>query len=357
MTKISDIISKKIKTIKRDTCITKSSSESLLSKFITIFNKLGSGDNKQGEVYRACWMNKKECEIGLAVKKIPLYKADYKYISKPFDFKTLNHSHTFSELHFLRILTLLVKQNICINVPVLHRFFICDNCKFDNKYVNQDEIANKCLILVTDLAEYTLKSFLEEPHTLEEIYSAYLQIYIGIYTINKYFGIIHHDLHADNVLVHKIKAGGYWEYKIEKKTIRIPNYGYLFVLWDFGYSRIPDIIEPATLEWLHSRESERTKALDYLRITEWIDTAMISGNGGDDNIPRKLEKLLRTALKKLNPVKVIYVLAQNLKGGISGECIGKYNTTKKLNHKGIKITEKIKDKKSSFITFPNIFKW
>ncbi|RKO94272.1 hypothetical protein BDK51DRAFT_29541 [Blyttiomyces helicus] len=35
------------------------------------------------------------------------------------------------------------------------------------------------------------------------------------------------------------KKGGFWQYKINGKIYQVPNYGYLFVLWDFGMAHIP----------------------------------------------------------------------------------------------------------------------
>lgn len=53
----------------------------------------------------------------------------------------------------------------------------------------------------------------------------------------------HNDLHAGNVLVHKIKPGGYFLYKINNKNYYVPNLGYVFLLWDFGMISIPGMIK------------------------------------------------------------------------------------------------------------------
>lgn len=47
-------------------------------------------------------------------------------------------------------------------------------------------------------------------------------------------GLAHNDSHLNNWLVHHIKPGGYWKYKIDDITIFVPNRGHLIVLWDYG---------------------------------------------------------------------------------------------------------------------------
>ena len=44
----------------------------------------------------------------------------------------------------------------------------------------------------------------------------------------------HNDCHWGNFLYHKIKPGGYIHYKIFDKDIYLKNYGYLWIIWDYG---------------------------------------------------------------------------------------------------------------------------
>ena len=56
--------------------------------------------------------------------------------------------------------------------------------------------------------------------------------------MQKYFNIIHGDLHSLNILIYKVKEGGYWKYVINKKTYIIPNLGWVVLITDFGFAYI-----------------------------------------------------------------------------------------------------------------------
>jgi hypothetical protein len=51
------------------------------------------------------------------------------------------------------------------------------------------------------------------------------------YQETKYF---HYDAHWGNFLYHKIKPGGYFHYNIFGNDYYIENYGFLWVIWDYG---------------------------------------------------------------------------------------------------------------------------
>ena len=57
--------------------------------------------------------------------------------------------------------------------------------------------------------------------------------------MQKYFNIIHGDLHSLNILIYKVKKGGYWKYIIDNNEYIIPNLGYIILLSDFGFASIP----------------------------------------------------------------------------------------------------------------------
>jgi predicted unusual protein kinase regulating ubiquinone biosynthesis (AarF/ABC1/UbiB family) len=40
-------------------------------------------------------------------------------------------------------------------------------------------------------------------------------------------GFYHNDLHLGNFLIHKVKPGGFWHYKISDIDIYVKNMGYL----------------------------------------------------------------------------------------------------------------------------------
>ena len=114
----------------------------------------------------------------------------------------------------------------------------------------------------------------QTPRSTMEWYVAFFQIYVGLYALQKYFDFTHHDMHWGNVLVHKTSKGGYAVYTIDNNTYYIPILGYEFVIWDFGYGRIPEKIELSSLnEANYYKDPLQNPRLicDYARITEAIN--------------------------------------------------------------------------------------
>ena len=261
-------------------CVTK---KNIISGNIKIIRRIGE-ESKNGEVMKACLINKKikiarsgskfnknNCSYNVSVKKIPLEDNEFEMYKTPESKKTLNKSNLFSELYFLKLVNRLVDQKICMNLPLFFNYFVCDKCNFNNNKIILSHFpgVTKCVYVISELADYTLKIWLDEKkRSRQEILSAYLQIFMGLYCIKKYFNIWHHDLHGDNILVKKVAPGGCWKYKVGENNILIPNYGFIFIIWDFGYSRIPGKIEPSGLNWLHKNEPDPLE--DYHRITNWV---------------------------------------------------------------------------------------
>lgn len=75
-------------------------------------------------------------------------------------------------------------------------------------------------------------------HSLEMWFNAFFQIFVGLYAMKKYFDLFHTDFHPGNILVQKVKPGGFWKYIIDGKSYYVPNLGYVFLIHDFGYSWI-----------------------------------------------------------------------------------------------------------------------
>jgi len=77
-------------------------------------------------------------------------------------------------------------------------------------------------------------------HSQQVWLNALFQIMVGILAIKRYFNMIHTDLHIGNILVHRVKPGGYWTYIIDNKKYYVQNLGWVFLLSDFGFSWIPN---------------------------------------------------------------------------------------------------------------------
>ena len=95
---------------------------------------------------------------------------------------------------------------------------------------------------MNELADGDLKMYLEKKTHIWNpalVTNCLFQIAAGLYSLEKFYDLTHNDLHFGNILVHEVKPGGFWHYKIDGANYYVPNMGYLFVLWDFGMAHIP----------------------------------------------------------------------------------------------------------------------
>lgn len=137
--------------------------------------------------------------------------------------------------------------------------------------LNDTTITNSCILVVNEFAdEGDLINWLKTKRSIEEWMVMYFQVFAGLYTLQKYFDMTHHDLHWGNILVLKINKGGYLYYKIDDIYYKIPNIGFLFVIWDFGYATIPNKIEPPPSDTPDTPDKESRYCVDYYRILNAI---------------------------------------------------------------------------------------
>ena len=163
---------------------------------------------------------------------------------------------------------LLNKTPITPNLPLYYNYFLCNNCNYINKNIlSKKNITKSCILLLNEYAnEGDLKHWLQTDRTEIEWVCMYFQVFAGLYTLQKHFDLTHHDLHWGNVLVHKIQPGGHITYKIDDNCYKIPNIGYLFTLWDFGYAYIPGKLQAKKLDYYN--KSPNLYTVDYNRIIE-----------------------------------------------------------------------------------------
>lgn len=102
------------------------------------------------------------------------------------------------------------------------------------------EYSNNKLVYYNEYANYsTLFHWGKTNHSYQEWMNILCQIIISIITMQRYFNIIHGDLHSLNILIYKVKKGGYWKYIIDNNEYIIPNLGFVILLSDFGFATIP----------------------------------------------------------------------------------------------------------------------
>lgn len=244
---------------------------------IQVGKSIGAGE--YGEAYQAVLFGK---DYKLAIKKVELSAADQ---GKSYTQRQLSSGNSaWAELAAYMLGSILVMARICNNLPFTYKYTLCKNCHFNSSKVRGNR--NKpCILVVNEFAEGDLHHYLKQPRrwSLPLIHNCVFQIAAGLYSMEKYFrGMTHNDLHYGNVLVHEVKPGGYWEYKIDGKRYYVPNLGYVFVLWDFGMIHVPGRIIGRPL---------KDNETDIGQITSLIADSLKSIMRGKNSVAQELVDL------------------------------------------------------------------
>jgi tRNA A-37 threonylcarbamoyl transferase component Bud32 len=118
----------------------------------------------------------------------------------------------------------LVFQNICPHFGLNYYW----EYTTDNKIIYYNEYANYS----------TFFDWAKVSRSQQEWMNLLVQIIISIICMQKYFNIIHGDLHSLNILIYKVQGGGYWKYIIDDKEYIVPNLGWVILVIDFGFTSI-----------------------------------------------------------------------------------------------------------------------
>ena len=95
-----------------------------------------------------------------------------------------------------------------------------------NKFPTQVVVIEKC--------KNTLDELLDEGDIkLEELESAIFQIITSLYVYQKKYNFTHNDLHTNNIMYSETDKE-YFVYKIKDKTYKIPTFGKVYKIIDFG---------------------------------------------------------------------------------------------------------------------------
>lgn len=221
-------------------------------KNLKVMQKLGAGDNIQGDAYKACTVDKNTCNIDVALKLILPTVGDI-------------------ETQAMALTNVLLEARLCPNLPLMYSFSKCNDCTFDKgvmwidknggtplpgewklrssekkrytKYDGKKEV--QCTTILNEFAQYGDFSnwFKKNKRTEMEMMNAIFQVFCGIYSIWRNYGATHNDLHVGNVLMHKTSnKDGVWEYIIDGTPYYCPNIGFLAVLWDLGFFVAPGMV-------------------------------------------------------------------------------------------------------------------
>ena len=195
------------------------------------------GKGTFANVYAAC--SPAPCRVDayrFAVKLTIIPDEEFKYYYS-------TNKPSWHEPYILKnIINPLVIKGICPNLPLLAESYTCSDCDF--KFQDRDVEINKkasCLILLMELGTGgDMSGWLKRDiaPSEDEILISLFQIMAGVHAIQIYGQILNNDIKAQNILSYNIKSGGYWHYIIHGQNFYVPNMGKLFVLNDFGVSRI-----------------------------------------------------------------------------------------------------------------------
>jgi hypothetical protein len=213
-----------------------------LAKDIVCTDKKLVGKGVQGTIYLCKFEKKDPIKKGVAVKQTVLTKYQKRFLRDIFQPKALKQE-PFIELAAVTLINQLVFNNVCPNFILNYYYEIDKKCK-------RGDVA--CTIQYNEFIEkgMTFEKWAESRHNTAKWFNAFFQIFAGLYAIERYFDMTHSDLHAKNILVKKVKPGGYWKYTIESYTYYVPNLGYQFLINDFGFSWIANKLE---IPWYHKR--------------------------------------------------------------------------------------------------------
>lgn len=178
----------------------------------------------------------------------------------------------------------LEKANKIVDVDDIYvNKFLTEN-QFINKIIRSslnNQITHSCLLVLNEYAdEGDLKNWLiKKPRSELKWMVMYFQVFAGLYALQKHFDLLHYDLHWGNVLVHNVKnfkkyhpgkSDSFLLYNINDVYYKIPNIGYLFTLWDFGFARIFSKNLHAKTFYISDNHDSNPYSEDYFRISHAI---------------------------------------------------------------------------------------
>lgn len=271
------------------------------------------GQGYQGTVYKYCTIN---C-TPIAIKKIYLDEKESKYITDQLNKKALKYGN-YIELASAKLINQILLQNISPN-------FIFN---YSNNYIERNGICSDIYPyssyhyneFIGDSETYT--EWVQKQHSIALWYNAYFQIVSAIYTLQKYFNMTHLDLHAANIIVKKVKKGGYWKYIIGNNSFYVPNLGYIFYIGDFGQAYIPEL----------KRHKKVNNGMDISQL--FRSTLHISVSS--ETFKKNIRKLVRK-MKDSDISDILYEYWGNKYITKSKDIIETYNMNKQLQIKNIPV--------------------
>lgn len=209
----------------------------------------------------------------------------------------------------------------------------CPNLVF--QYAMDEVIDKGRLSTILECFDHNLHYLIQKRKTVHLStpfwYSMWFQICAGLISMHRN-QTTHSDLHTQNILYKKIKAGGYWTYVIGKHRFHVPNLGYIFAVADYGRAR--SIVHRA--KFVKHAIRVKTEKLDRYGLGWASYDYFRLFNGLKGVLPHPLYSVFDVLPKKgLYPVeeavKRIYTKLYSNKPPKGGSCLGEYHIIRRIS--------------------------
>jgi len=276
-----------IKDIPRNICLVQDGNMYKLHDKITLSTQIGS-KSAIGIVYKS------------TTKNNVLFRIATKLMG--------NDEENEKEIHISNLVSNAVLTNKNPHFVITYGYYNCNVPNSNTQTSVIDILNNNYFIFLNELASGDIISLLEGIKQGKiksfNLYNFIFQIFISLYSFHN-LGYIHGDAHVGNFLYHKVKNGDYVYYKINGKNIYVKNTGYLWMIWDFGFSFEKD--EDLTNQFkedfneiltsLHSKYNriipEEDKEEDFLEFLDNLLYKLLDVNNEREYIDFFIEELIR----------------------------------------------------------------
>jgi serine/threonine protein kinase len=201
-------------------------------KYLSNIEIIGKG--AFGVVYKAKFLEtfEKKQYDSFVIKEALIDDDDEEIYSKKYKNKIKNYFA--SENIFLEaIRTKILEKKLCPNFTFFYNVAKCDSCVIQRLF--DKTIKNgRCYVTFMEAASFDFSN--KTLSTLDSQFSMIHQLLIGFHYLHSVLSIIHNDFKPANILVKRIKPGGYFKYTIGKDVFFVKNVGFLFFISDFGLS-------------------------------------------------------------------------------------------------------------------------
>lgn len=150
-----------------------------------------------------------------------------------------------------------ITQNIDINIPEFNEILHMENI---NKVIAKKKSQHfpflynytwcpkiDSILLFTEFFDMTLLIFFMRERSVELYYNIMFQLLAASHFMQNTLKIVHNDLTLTNIMMRKVRPGGYWKYKIGQHTYYVPNLGYIAIILDFGMAESKEVLNSTLL--------------------------------------------------------------------------------------------------------------